>query len=205
VPEHEEKWLELALRLHTDDLRLQVQLSKKGQPPRNPDDRKGLPEIRLNLNATMPPDVYAKWEQVRRKLTDEAGKPMREWECLDAVCELALARKPEDAARDTGCSYTVVMRTATEEEDVTVETEDGPVPVDPVGAMLWPRPPGPKHANLDRRGHLSMLCRPASGGTDQSMAPSYSTATATAAAAAAAPTASTCTTSSPGARAARRG
>jgi Holliday junction DNA helicase RuvB len=136
VPEHEEKWLDLALRLHTDELHLQVQLSKPGQPPRNPDDRKGLPEIRLNLNATMPPDVYAKWEQVRRMLTDQAGKSMREWECLDALFELALGCKPEDAARDTGCSYTVVMRTATEEEDATVETEDGPVPVDPVTAEM---------------------------------------------------------------------
>jgi Holliday junction DNA helicase RuvB len=136
VPEHEGKWLELALRLHTDELHLQVQRSKKGEPPRNPDDRKGLPEIRLNLNATMPPDVYAKWEQVRQKLTDEAGKSMREWECLDALFERELQRKPEDPARDTGCAYTVVLRQATEEEDATVETEDGPVPVDPVIAEM---------------------------------------------------------------------
>ena len=92
VPEHEQKWLDLALRLHTDDLRLQVKLSKKGQPPRDPDDRKGLPEIRLNLNATMPPDVYAQWEQVRRKLCDEAGRPMREWECLEAMFQRELER-----------------------------------------------------------------------------------------------------------------
>jgi Holliday junction DNA helicase RuvB len=136
VPEHETKWLQLALRLHTDELHLQVQLAQPGEPPRNPDDRKGLPEIRLNLNATMPPDVYAKWEQVRRKLTDEAGKPMREWECLDALFERELQRAPENPARDTGCSYTVVMRTATDEEDATVETEDGPIPVDPVIAEM---------------------------------------------------------------------
>jgi 5-methylcytosine-specific restriction endonuclease McrA len=136
VPDHEKEWLDLALRLHTDELHLQVQLSKKGEPPRNPDDRKGLPEIRLNLNATMPPDVYAQWEQVRRKLCDEAGRPMREWECLEAMFQRELERKPEDPARDTGCAYTVVMRTATEEEDATVETEDGPVPVDPVIAEM---------------------------------------------------------------------
>ena len=136
VPEHEDKWLESALRLHTDELHLQVQLSRKGEPPRNPDDRKGLPEIRLNLNATMPPDVYAKWEQVRRKLTDEAGRPMREWECLDALIERELERKPQDPVRDTGCVYTVVLHPATEEEDATVETDDGPVPIDPVIAEM---------------------------------------------------------------------
>jgi Holliday junction DNA helicase RuvB len=132
VPEHEGKWLALALRLHTDELHLQVQLSKKGEPPRNPDDRKGLPEIRLNLNATMPPDVYAEWEQVRRKLTDEAGRPMREWECLTAMFQRELQRTPEDPARDTGCSYTVIVHQASHEEEATVETEDGPVPLDPV-------------------------------------------------------------------------
>ena len=136
VPEHETKWLELALRLHTDDLRLQVRLSKKGQPPRDPDDRKGLPEIRLNINETTPPDVYAKWEQVRRKLTDEAGQSMRGWECLDALFDRELQRKPEDPARNTGCAYTVVVHPAAEDEDATVETEDGPVPVDPVIAEM---------------------------------------------------------------------
>ncbi|MHC4211413.1 MAG: AAA family ATPase [Planctomycetota bacterium] len=134
VPEHEQKWLEVALRLHTDALHVEVQLSRKGDPPRRHDDRKGLPEIRLNLNATLPPDIYAQWEQVRQKLCDEAGKPLREWECLGAMFQRELARRSEEPACDGGCPYTVIVRTATEDEEAAVETADGPVSLDPATA-----------------------------------------------------------------------
>ena len=45
-------------------------------------------------------------------------------------------KKNVDPARKTGCAYTVVVHPVTEEEDATVETADGPVPVDPVTAEM---------------------------------------------------------------------
>jgi Holliday junction DNA helicase RuvB len=112
-----------------------VKLSRKGDPPRDRDDRKGLPEIRMRLNTAMPPDVYAKWEQVRRKLRDESGKPLQEWQCLEALIDRALA-SDADGGEVCGSPYTVVVRTATDDEEATVETEDGPIPVDPVTAEM---------------------------------------------------------------------
>ena len=73
-PQHEQEWLRKACELTSDELVLEVRLSRAGQAPRSRDDRKGLPEVRLQLGASMPPDVYAMWEQVRRKATDEAGR-----------------------------------------------------------------------------------------------------------------------------------
>ncbi|MHC4385070.1 MAG: hypothetical protein ACYS0J_19875, partial [Planctomycetota bacterium] len=96
VPPHEQKWLETALRLHIDELTLEVKLSRKGDPPRQRDDRKGLPEIRLRLNAAMPPDVFAKWERVREKLRDESGQPLQEWECLEALLDRELTRRDDE-------------------------------------------------------------------------------------------------------------
>lgn len=58
-PDHDDKWLEQALRLTADELALEVRLSKPGQPPRRRDERKGLPEVRMRVEASVPPDVYA--------------------------------------------------------------------------------------------------------------------------------------------------
>ncbi len=90
-PQHETRWLELAQELNTDQLLLEVRLSKPGDPPRDRDDRKGLPEIRLRLNTALPPDVYAKWERARQKIQDESGSPLKEWEFVEALIDLALA------------------------------------------------------------------------------------------------------------------
>ncbi|MHC4615712.1 MAG: HNH endonuclease, partial [Planctomycetota bacterium] len=137
VPPHEQKWLETALRLHIDELTLEVKLSRKGDPPRQRDDRKGLPEIRLRLNAAMPPDVFAKWERVREKLRDESGQPLQEWECLEALLDRELTRRDDEHGnRPADSAYAVVVRTATDDEEATVETEDGPVPIDPVTAEM---------------------------------------------------------------------
>ncbi|MHC4141046.1 MAG: Holliday junction branch migration DNA helicase RuvB [Planctomycetota bacterium] len=135
--QHEQKWLETALRLHTDELALEVKLSRQGDPPRQRDDRKGLPEVRLRMNTAMPADVFAMWEQVRHKLGSESGKPLREWECLEAVFKRELARTTEeDGSGACDSPYAVVVRTATDDEEATVETEDGPVPIDPVTAEM---------------------------------------------------------------------
>jgi Holliday junction DNA helicase RuvB len=137
VGQHEERWLDTALRLHIDELALEVKLSRKGDPPRQRDDRKGLPEIRLRLNTAMPPDVFSKWEQVRQKLRDASGRPLQEWECLEALLDRELTRRDEqDGSHPADSAYAVVVRTATDDEEATVETEDGPVPIDPATAEM---------------------------------------------------------------------
>ena len=137
VPQHEQKWLDTALRLHIDELALEVKLSPKGAPPRQRDDRKGLPEIRLRMNTALSPDVFAMWEQVRQKLRDESGQPLREGECLETIFRRELARTTEQVGSGAcDSAYAVVVRTATDDEDATVETEDGPVPIDPVTAEM---------------------------------------------------------------------
>ncbi|MHC4219857.1 MAG: hypothetical protein ACYSU7_15555, partial [Planctomycetota bacterium] len=90
VPQHEERWLEVARRLPIDQLTLEVRLVRRGEPPRDRDDRKGLPEIRVRLNTAMPPDVYAKIERARRKIEDESQRRLEEWEYLEALADLAL-------------------------------------------------------------------------------------------------------------------
>lgn len=138
VAEHEVGWLERAKAINADELALEVRLARHGDPPRNWDDRKGLPEIRMKLEAMMPPDVYAKWECVRRRVQDDTPHPVHVWECLDAAFDALLQRLDEmDAGRAAPPSrprYCVVMRHGAPDGPVAVETEDGPVPVDPIGA-----------------------------------------------------------------------
>ena len=45
--------------------------------------------MRLRLNTALPPDVYAKWEQARRKVEAESGRPLQEWEYVEALIDLA--------------------------------------------------------------------------------------------------------------------
>lgn len=143
--DHDAAWLKKATELSIDDLAMEVKLARPGEPPRDRDDRKGLPEVRLRLDAQMPPDVYAKWEQVRRKLANEAGRDLAEWECLDAMFDLMLSLEPEDDASGGGgpgkrkrriaSPYTVVVhRPCDDGSPATVETEDGPMPMSSVDA-----------------------------------------------------------------------
>ena len=135
-PEHEARWLEVAHKMHTDQLALEVRLARPGEPPRNRDDRKGLPEVRLRVNAALPPDVYAKWELARQKIQDESGRPLQEWEYVDALLDLALAFQDdgsiEGKTRGNGSCYCVPVHTDTN----IIETRDGEVPVAPETAEM---------------------------------------------------------------------
>jgi len=135
-PQHETRWLELAQELNTDQLLLEVRLSKPGDPPRDRDDRKGLPEIRLRLNTALPPDVYAKWERARQKIQDESGSPLKEWEFVEALIDLALAFQDDGSIKgktrcDDSCYTTTVDTDAN-----CVETDDGALPIAPETAAM---------------------------------------------------------------------
>jgi RuvB-like AAA lid domain-containing protein/HNH endonuclease len=138
VPEHEARWLERALALHIDELALEVKLRNPGEPPRKPDDRKGLPEIRIRVNTALPPDVFAKWQLARNKVQDESGRALREWEFVEALCDLALTTSPDGTppGRVHGFEspYSVVVNA--DPGAATVDTEDGRIPVDDATAEM---------------------------------------------------------------------
>ena len=140
TPQHEAKWLERAQALSTDELALEVRLSRQGEAPRNWDDRKGLPEIRLKLEASMPPDVYAKWETLRRRMQDETPYPLKTWECLDAAFDALHAQldepDPGDGKPRIGPRYCVVVHKGAEDGPAAVETDDGPVALDDLSAEV---------------------------------------------------------------------
>ncbi|MEE8459921.1 MAG: AAA family ATPase [Phycisphaerales bacterium] len=125
VAQHDAAWLEHAQSVRIDELALEIRLARKGDPPRNRDDRKGLPEIRLWLKASMPPDVYAKWERVCEKIAIESGGSAEQWQCLEALFDLGLAHRPEDGPTIAPEHCCVVVNA----DDNTVETNDGDVPL----------------------------------------------------------------------------
>jgi Holliday junction DNA helicase RuvB len=125
VAQHDTAWLEHAQSIRIDELALEIRLARKGDPPRNRDDRKGLPEIRLRLNTSMPPDVYAKWELACAKVAIESGGSAEPWQCLEAAADLILAQEPEDGPTIAPENCCVVVNA----DDNTVQTDDGDVPL----------------------------------------------------------------------------
>ncbi len=145
TPEHEGAWLKRALETAIDEFTLEVKLARRGQAPRNRDDRKGLPEVRLRVEALVPPDVYAKRERAIARLHEEAGRLLEEWECLEAMYDLVLAMPHEgETAVTENSPYTVIVNTCAccghdgddQGAHATVETEDGPIAISPLTAGL---------------------------------------------------------------------
>ncbi len=127
VSQHDAAWLERAKSLRIDELALEVRLAKRGEPPRNRDDRKGLPEIRLLLNTPMPPDVYAKWERVCAKIAIECGGSVEPWQCLEAAFDMVLAHRPAEGPTLPPASCCIVVNA----DRKSVETADGDIPLAP--------------------------------------------------------------------------
>ncbi len=147
-PQHEAKWLERAKALHIDELILDVRLAKPGEAPRDRDDRKGLPEPRLWIHMQVPPDVFAKWEQSKKKVSDESGRSLKESECFDAMCDLTLGHRGDSLIESGAPAYCVVMN---DDAGVkTVETDDGPLPVDDTTAEMIACDCGCIHPNRSR-------------------------------------------------------
>ncbi len=163
-PQHETRWLELAQKLHTDQLVLEVRLAKPGDPPRDRDDRKGLPEIRLRLNTALPPDVYAKWERARQKVQDESGGALKEWEYVEALVDLALAFRDDGSIEGrTRCGDSCYTTTVDTDANC-VETDDGELPIAPETTEMLACeadhrvPPSLRRKVLKRDGHSCRCC-----------------------------------------------
>jgi hypothetical protein len=81
-------------------------------------------------------DVYAKIERARRKIEDESGRPLEEWEYQEAAADLVLSLRDdgtiEGKTRSAESCYCAVVHADTN----SVETEDGDLPISPKTAEL---------------------------------------------------------------------
>lgn len=114
-PLHEEAWLARALDLTCRALALEVRLSKPGSPPRDPQDRKGLPEIRFRMACSLPALTHQKIDLAKRKLSAELGRPVDDAEFLDVISELFLNLEEDGTVkgrtRVSSSLYRIVLRT----------------------------------------------------------------------------------------------
>ena len=174
TPATEDRWLEVATELTADNLALEIKLARPGDAPRCRDQRKGLSEVRLRLEADLPPDVYAMWEQVARHVRSSTKRPVKDWECIEAMCEGYLAReRSENPTRGVvNSNFTVVInRCVSGGDDVdvaVVDTEDGPVPIATetadciecdCGSVDVGRPNGKKKKKIPNAMRLRVLAR----------------------------------------------
>ena len=138
-PEHEAAWLERARNLSIEELSRELKGVNPGEAPRAGSANAGLPEITLRIPAAdVPPELYAKWEQARRKLEDAAGRSLPHAEILDAMLDAVLAGPADDARTEPSrpLEYAVHINKCSHCEHASVETEDGPVPITPAAADL---------------------------------------------------------------------
>ena len=116
APEHEAGWLDRALCLTCRELALEVQLSKPGRPPRGAGDRKGLPEVRFKVQASVGVLTHQKLELAKAKLSAERGGPVTDAECLDVLAELLLSTEEDGTVpgrtRVSSSLYKIVLRPA---------------------------------------------------------------------------------------------
>ena len=145
-PEHEDAWLARALELTCRELALEVRLSKPGAPPRDPADRKGLPEVRFRMAYELSALTHQKVDLAKRKLAAELGRPVNDAEYVDVLSELFLNLEEDGTVkgrtRVSASLYRIVLRP--EDEGSTppdesldrqtgrllMDTEDGPIPIE---------------------------------------------------------------------------
>ncbi|MDJ0974132.1 MAG: AAA family ATPase [Planctomycetota bacterium] len=135
TPAHDEAWLARAKQKTVRQLALDVRLSKPGQAPRAAGDRKGLPEIRFRVRASVDPVTHELWDQAKQKLGDELGRSVTDAECMAQLAELLLATEADGTVpgrkRVESSLYRVVLSPETPAEDalLALDTPDGPIPV----------------------------------------------------------------------------
>jgi len=136
TPEHEDAWLERALACTCRELAREVLCVKPGRPPRKPGERRGLPEVRFPIRASVGVLAHKKLDLAKQKLSDEHGRALDYAECFEIMAELVLGtdddgsvqgRTPVDASL-----YRIVLRPeeATNDGGLVADTELGPLPVE---------------------------------------------------------------------------
>lgn len=136
TPAHEAAWLARARALTCKQLRLEVRLSRPGQAPRAPGDRKGLPEVRFPVRAALGVVAHEKLERARQKLAAERGGPVPDAELLETLCDLFLQLEADGTLpghRKVDASlFRIVLRPEGDDPDgpLLADTDLGPLPVD---------------------------------------------------------------------------
>lgn len=138
VREHEAAWLEKAREVGTKQLRREVMMVKRGSPPRERGDAKGLPEVRFPVRATLGTVPYEMLNVAQEKLSAERGRGVDVAELLEVALGLYLDMERKDESDGwthvPSSLYRVVLRTADGENrgdaPLFVETEDGLLPLD---------------------------------------------------------------------------
>jgi len=141
-PEHEDAWLARALELTCRELTLEVRLSKAGEKPRDPNNRKGLPEVRFKLNCSLAALAHQKLEVAKQKLSAELGHPVNDAEYLETVTELFLNLEEDGSVpgrtRVSSSIYRVVLHQGQDgpgrlpgpDGGLLVDSELGLIPID---------------------------------------------------------------------------
>ena len=138
--EHEQAWLDRAKALGISELKREVRLAKRGGPPRDPDDLKGLPEVRFPVKASLGTVPHEMLETAQRKLTAERGKPATVEEVLEIALGIYLDMERRGEAPGwnhvPSSHYRIHLEPAGPEDDapLLVRTDDGPYPMDGVVA-----------------------------------------------------------------------
>lgn len=153
-PEHEEAWLTLARKSTCRELALEVRSSRPGSKPRDPEDRKGLAEIRFPISAQVSGLAFQKWELAKKQLSEERGAPISDAECMEILASLLLSTEEDGSLpgrkRARSSLFRLVVRQESAEDPgasdgsgssgdpgdsaprASLETEDGPIPLDRV-------------------------------------------------------------------------
>ncbi len=173
--EHEDAWLCKAKESTCRELALEVRLARPGQAPRDPQNRKGLPEVSFKLNCNLKALAFQKWELVKERLSAERGERLADEDCLEILSELFLGLEEDGTVPGRKKVASSLYRIIVHEKGATggghtpqreLETEDGRIPlseamgqaiacdaefVDAAGlAMDQPTPAGLRKRVLDR-------------------------------------------------------
>ena len=139
TPTCEGEWLEAAACLTYEQLELAVATTRVGMPPRKPEDRKGLPEIRFPMDLQLDPVTHARWEAARAKLSAERGAPIDNVSMLSMLLDLVLTTDATGNVpgrkRVDGSQFRVVLREQPS-GGLAVETSEGLVPLDGDPALV---------------------------------------------------------------------
>ena len=142
VPEHEQAWLDLARESTCRELSLEVKRSRPGSKPRDPEDRKGLAEIRFPIAADVSALAFQKWELAKKQLSEERGTAISDAECMEILAAMLLSTEEDGSLPGRKRARSSLFRLVVHQDGgagveaeegqlrASLETEEGPVPLD---------------------------------------------------------------------------
>ena len=179
VPEYEEQWLELARKLDCTALKIEVKLASASGRPRDPGDRKGLPEVRFDVSCRVSALVREKLDLARDKLCAERGELFGDAELLEVMADLLLESDEDGTVsgrmRVPSSQFVVVLRPDPAGRGMVLDGEQGKVPLNDVecgcaicdgqvlavrgdeGARGGPREHGPERGSGPTASHETAL------------------------------------------------